>query len=48
MIAEENELTDEEMAEVVGEGKACLVIAVACAGTIGVPDFELAILAQLI
>lgn len=48
MISEENELTDEEMAEVVGEGNACLVVAVACAGTFGVPDFELAILAKLI
>lgn len=48
MISEQMELSKEEMAEVVGaKSNACIVVAVACAGTPGVPDFEFAIIAAL-
>jgi hypothetical protein len=46
MISEE-ELSKEEMAEIVGAANGCVVVAIACVGTLGIPDFEFAILAEL-
>ncbi|HLP44557.1 MAG TPA: hypothetical protein VK186_13115 [Candidatus Deferrimicrobium sp.] len=48
MISEEMELSKDEMAEVVGAAGGCLVVAIACTGTFGVPDFEIAVVLELI
>jgi len=49
MTSEQMELSKEEIAEVVGaRSYNCFVVAVACAGTAGAPEFDFAIVALFV